>query len=474
MGGADCPTHASSVFESRFDIRLINSNLGPMYKFVVLLSSSLLLISCQKEASRLTKEDLKEVGEISFVSRDFESAIYQDREGEPQGLEYDLIQSYSSYAGVKPKIMIADNISEVLMHLRAGSAHIAAAGLTITESRAEEFLRSRGYQEIEEVVACQSKFKLKKPGELSAVSILVEANSSYVESLKRIQKKHPKVKWETTEEYSSHGILRLIDDDKAECTLIDSNLFKVFRRYYPSARLQFSLDKKKQLGWLMAENQKELKKSVDTWIDRITVSGELKRLIDKHYGFSDRFDAYDLKKYRERINSRLPKYRKLFKEAGKKYNFDWKLLAAVSYQESHWDPQAVSPTGVTGLMMLTQNTAEAMGVKDRTDPRQSVMGGAKYLRSRVQRVPSYIDESDRVWMALAAYNVGFGHLTDARAIAAILGLNPNRWLDVRTALPRLANKKYNRLTRYGYARGIEPVIYVRRIRDYYDILEKEM
>ncbi len=139
-------------------------------------------------------------------------------------------------------------------------------------------------------------------------------------------------------------------------------------------------------------------------------------------------------------------------------------------QSPHWDPQARSKTGVRGLMMLTQNMAKAMGVSDRLDPAQSIKGGARFLALILEQLPDSIQGNDRYWFALAAYNVGPGHLEDARKLTKQAGLNPNRWSDVRSILPRLSQKQWYSQTRYGYARGGEPVHFVNNIRRYYDIL----
>ena len=155
----------------------------------------------------------------------------------------------------------------------------------------------------------------------------------------------------------------------------------------------------------------------------------------------------------------------MFKQAADKYELDWKLLAAIGYQESHWDPEAVSPTGVKGLMMLTQVTADSMGVDNREDPKQSIPAGARYFKRLHKRLKS-IQEPDRTWFALAAYNVGYGHLLDARRIVRRQGGNPDRWVDIKEALPLLAQRKWFSQVPHGYARGWEPVQYVSNVRNY--------
>ena len=146
------------------------------------------------------------------------------------------------------------------------------------------------------------------------------------------------------------------------------------------------------------------------------------------------------------------------------------LLAALAYQESHWDPQATSQTGVRGIMMLTQNTAESLGVDNRLNPAEAIDGGARYLADRHQRLPDTLPEPDRTYLALASYNIGRGHVLDARQLARELGKNPNSWEDMKDVLPLKADKRYYPQTRYGYARGYEPVHYVQRIRNYQDVI----
>lgn len=170
------------------------------------------------------------------------------------------------------------------------------------------------------------------------------------------------------------------------------------------------------------------------------------------------------------MRARLPRYVVMFKHEARRYDLAWQLLAAQAYQESLWNPRAVSPTGVRGIMMLTRNTSSAYGIENRHDPRASISGGARHFARLMKRVPAAIQEPDRTWVALAAYNVGMGHIKDARRLAARLGKDPNRWSSLREVLPLLAQKKYYESLPHGYARGWEPVIYVKRIRAFERLL----
>jgi membrane-bound lytic murein transglycosylase F len=181
---------------------------------------------------------------------------------------------------------------------------------------------------------------------------------------------------------------------------------------------------------------------------------------------------YDRKVFVKHLKTRLPKYRKHFKKAAKQEKLPWKLLAAQAYQESHWNRRAKSPTGVRGIMMLTRRTAASLGIKNRLDPEKSIHGGAKYLARMQKRIPRAVVKTDRTLFALGAYNVGFGHIQDARILARRKNKNPNRWGDMTKVLPLLSQKKYYKSLRYGYARGHEPVKYVERIRAYHSLLKQ--
>ena len=165
----------------------------------------------------------------------------------------------------------------------------------------------------------------------------------------------------------------------------------------------------------------------------------------------------------------LPRYQSLFKQAGERCGIDWRLLAAMAYQESTWNPKARSPTGVRGMMMLTADTADELDV-DRENVAESIAGGAIYLQQIRERLPSQIREPDRTWMALAAYNQGLGHLLDARELAVMLGRDPNRWQNVRAALPLLAEQRWFSKLRHGYDEGQDAVSYVANVSGYYDLL----
>jgi len=269
----------------------------------------------------------------------------------------------------------------------------------------------------------------------------------------------------------SAWLLAEVAEGQIDYTVADSTTVLVNRYFHPDIRVAMDLSQAQSIAWAFrAGEDRSLLERAEAYFATISSNGHIAEIMERYYQHTDRFDYVGTRTFLRHIESRLPRYRAWFEEAAAEYGFDWRLLAALSYQESHWNPHAVSPTGVRGLMMLTLSTAEAMDVEDRNDPEQSIRGGARYLRRVVGKIPERIPEPDRTWMALAGYNVGFGHLEDARRITQIRGLDPDRWAHVRDSLPLLTQARWYKQARFGYARGWEPVRYVDNIRRYYEVM----
>jgi membrane-bound lytic murein transglycosylase F len=265
--------------------------------------------------------------------------------------------------------------------------------------------------------------------------------------------------------------MRMVQDGEIDYAIITSHELELHQAYYPRAKKAFTIGAPQQISWFLPkETDVRLLTRVNAFFQRIEHDGTLLHLKERYFGHLGQLNYVGARTFIQHINTRLPKYDKTFREAADMINVDWRLLAAIGYQESHWRAKAASPTGVRGLMMLTLPTAKEMGVKNRLDPTQSIHGGARYFAKIRARISQTIPEPDRTWFALAAYNVGYYHLEDARMLTEKYGKDPDKWVDVKEFLPLLQQKKYYKQTRYGYARGNEPVIYVQNIRRYFDVL----
>ncbi len=423
-----------------------------------------------------TLEQIKQSGKLVVLSENAPTIWYIDREGNPTGPEYEMLYAFARHLGVEVDFRIKDSLKDIFKDIDAGKGDLAAATITITAERKKKYLFSKPYQDVTQQVVCRrDNVQPESVNDLTGLEITVIAKSSYSELLTELKKTHPDLAWNETSDLTTVQLLESVWEREIDCTVADSNVVDINRRYYPELIAPFNLSREQQVGWLMRAGQDDLKQEIDKWLQTFENSGKLAQLMEKYYGFFRAFDYVDIRKFLKRIDSRFPKYRSYFEVAGEKYNLPFTLLAAQAYQESHWNPKAKSPTGVRGIMMLTINTANAMGVDNRLDPEQSIMGGAKYLARIKQRFASdKVKEPDLTWFSLAAYNIGRGHVRDAQTLARQQGKNPDLWSDIRTVLPLLARKEYYKNLHYGYARGNEPVRYVQRIREYQHILENEI
>jgi len=438
------------------------------WRCALLVLLVLALSACAEDDAYI--KGIQQEGKLVVVTRNAPTTYYVGRDGET-GFEYDLMSAFAEHLGVEVEFVIRDNPGEILAMITAGEADIAAAGLTRTQQRQDRVLFSRSYQDVTQQLVCRrGGAQPSQVADLPGLSIEVPADTSYVEQLNLLQQDYPELSWQVHPEHNTEYLLEQVWQRKLDCTIGDSNIVEVNQRYMPELSVRFELSQPQQLAWALPPQAQGLQRQLNNWLETYRESGQLQALINRYYGFIDVFDYVNTRVFQRKVKTLLPKYQALFQAAGKKYQIDWTLLAAQAYQESHWDRRARSPTGVRGIMMLTLPTAREVGIKSRLDARQSIFGGAKYLADLRSRLPEEIAEPDRTWIALAAYNVGMGHVYDARKLAQQLGINPDLWHEFRDALPLLSQKKYYRDLRYGYARGSEPVRYVQRIRNYHDML----
>lgn len=387
----------------------------------------------------------------------------------PVGFEYDLARQWAKQLKVKLKVVVVDDRNQAIKAVQNGRADFAA-GLGITPKRAQRVRFTQPYFEITHQVIYRTG--RRKPKDFAAISGHLTM-PAYVGSNERLRHTHPNLKFTIDKNANSEELLFRVANKELDYTIADSNLVKLNQRYYPSLRVGFDLGDTSHLAWAFPlQGGSSLYDTAAVFLADFKDSGTMKRIVDRYFGHITRIGFVGGKTFARQVEERLPTYRKDFQTVAKQLGIDWRLLAAVGYQESHWNNDAVSPTGVRGLMMLTNSTAREMKV-DRLNPQQSISGGARYLKGLKERMPSMngqLKEPDKTWMALAAYNIGMGHLMDARRLTQKSSGNPDRWIDVRAALPKLTQERYFSKTKYGYARGHEAVGYVGNIRAYYDIL----
>ncbi len=419
---------------------------------------------------------IKESGTLIVLTRNAPTTWYIGRDGESTGIEHDMIEAFAAHLGVKTEFRIKETVPEILDALEQGEGDLAAAGLTIFDERKQRFRFGPAYQDVTQQVVCRrDNVQPEEVESLIGLNIKVLADSSYARRLQTLKlTQYPELEWTETEDKTTEQLMQDVWERKLDCTVADSNIVDINRRYFPELIAPMNLSKSQSLGWAMPQQSKALQTEVSKWFQQFHDNDHLASLLEHYYGFFEAFDYVDIQTYLRRIDDRFPRYQEYFRLAAEKYNVPYSVLAAQGYQESHWNAKAKSPTGVRGIMMLTLNTARAVGVENRLDPKQSIFGGADYLSRMMNRFSDEVTGEDRIWLALAAYNIGRAHMHDAQTLARKQGLSPHHWRDIKQVLPLLAKKKYYKDLKYGYARGTEPIRYVQRIREYQHVLENRL
>ncbi|MCP5277263.1 MAG: membrane-bound lytic murein transglycosylase MltF [Thiobacillus sp.] len=413
-------------------------------------------------------------GELVVGMRNSPTTYYTDQAGEPTGFEYDLAAHFAQKHGWRMRLVLEDDLEALLEAVRAGRVHMAAAGLTATEERKRRLAFGPAYGEVKEWVVCNAN--VQPPRSLVNMADLrleVVAESSHADYLKSLARKYPDLRWVEIKTQGSEELLERVDLGLSDCTVSDSDSLAVAHNFHPNLRDAFVLRAGMPQAWAMRQGvDVGFSRKVSTFFRDIRKSGEVDTLRERYFGHVDRLRDADVIGILERRTTQLRELVAHFHEAQRETGLDWRLLAAIAYQESQWDAHAVSPTGVRGIMMLTEDTADRMGVKNRLDARESILGGARYIILLRDGLPEDIPEPDRTWLALAAYNIGQGHLEDARRLARKLGRDPDNWRDMKATLPLLARSQYNSTLKYGFARGGEARAFAENVRIYYDILSR--
>lgn len=412
-----------------------------------------------------------ESGELVIATRNGSTTVYEGRDG-LTGFEYDLSHRFATSLNVTSRYIYADSLEDVLNLVETGQANLAAASLAITEPRKELVSFSTPYMQVNEVIVCRrGGVRPKTLKALAETNLVVTEGSSYVVHL-RAAMNGADLSNLVLDEASPEELMRQVWEKRIECTIADAPMFDVTRRVYPGLVSSLVLTPDQPLAWALPSDADELKKAVDDWLAAEKKKGEIKKLTFQHFDFFPKFNFTDMAQFRKDIENVLPTYKETILDVAEEHELPWELVAGIGYQESHWRPNAKSPTGVRGFMMLTKATAKELGVEDRLDPDQSIEGGARYFSKQLARIPEDVKGNDRYWFALAAYNMGMGHVYDVRALAEKLGLDKSSWQDVRAILPKLTQKKYNKDLRYGYARGHEAKRYVAQVRSFWRILDE--
>lgn len=384
------------------------------------------------------------------------------------GLDYELAQQFADYLGVKLKITVRQNISQLFDDLDNGKADMLGAGLVYNSERVKNYQPGPSYYSVSQ----QLVYRVGSPrprtlANLNADQLAIAPGHVAINDLQSLKEsKYPDLSWRVDEKRGTTALMQAVIDGDLSYTIADSVAVSLFQRVHPELAVALDISDEQPVTWFSVKGEdNSLSAAMLDFFNNINEDGTLARLEEKYLGHGNDFDYVDTRTFLRAVENVLPDLQPMFEKYARQ--IDWRLLAAIAWQESHWDPQATSPTGVRGMMMLTRNTAQSLGLTDRTDAEQSVNGGMRYLQDMMNKVPDSVPKDERIWFALAAYNMGYAHILDAIALTKKQQGNPNSWADVKQRLPLLSQKSYYSRLKYGYARGHEAYAYVENIRKYH-------
>lgn len=395
------------------------------------------------------------------------SQLRHDREA--FGIDHDLIQAFAERYNIKTRFVVLPNEDAVLQALSKGEGDLAAARLR-TPRHSSGFLTSPAYEETYLSLYCHRKSQVLHIRDLKNKKVSLLSKDNYQGLSERLRQFSPGVQVDVKKDIKTETLIAGVSQRKSDCAIAENFSGDFYSRYHGQIEKVSALTEPYSLSWLLRPDNQDLLRLLRSWYQQAYRDDEIMRTLDRYKTYLVQLDKNDIAQFFKRTQTILPSYKQHFRRAAAEYDLPWQLVASVAYQESHWNPEARSFTGVRGLMQLTSETAEHLGVDDRTDPVQSIQGGSKYIRILLDRMPEDLNSKDRLALALAAYNVGLAHLKDAQKLAEKMGRNPYSWHHLKEVLPLLADPDYADELEYGPARGYETVDFVERVKSFYNLM----
>ena len=399
-----------------------------------------------------------------------DSVFFQEASGEEEasGIEHDLAQAFADDLHVKVRFILAHDAAELIDLVRQRKVHFAAAA-PATTGAADVRYTAPLRESRELLVQHADGTPLDDIESLAGHGVEVLPGAPELQSIRQLQSQ---LAIAEVPEAGEIDLLARVAGRRAELAAVDRAHYDVAVNFYPDLAIARELPEIVAYVWAFHAEDTALLAKAEALLARLRSDGTLARLNDRYFGHIKRVGANNMAQFLQYMQTRLPHFRHEFHQAQVLTGLDWRLLAALAYQESNWDPLATSPTGVRGMMMLTEDTADRLRVSNRLDPHQSILAGARYLADLIDAMPEEAESPDRNWLALAAYNLGQGHFNGAVAIAKGLKRDPTSWYEMKQVLPLLARPQYYNRLKSGRARGGEAVIMVENIRNFYNVLTR--
>lgn len=416
--------------------------------------------------------DYKTLGELRVATRHDAISYVAGEADEASGFEHDLVVELGRRLEVPVRFVVYADSTRAVDAVLKGQVHMAAAALGRNDRLPLAW--SAPLRKLDYVLVGRSDTPdIDDEADLEGRNISARNGSLQANALAELRKRRPAIALSLPLRQSDQALLERVANGDIDLLATDRAHFALAAQIHPELTVKYELALESVIAWaLPLSGDAGLGDALGQFLADAEESGLTARMADRYFTYVRRITDADAETFLQRMTTRLPAFRQHFEDAQAETGIDWRYLAALAYQESHWDPLARSRTGVRGMMMLTANTADSLGVTDRLDARASILGGARYLAMLRDRLPEKIAEPDRTWIATAAYNLGMGHMNGARAIARGKHKDDTSWWDMKSVLPLMSRPEYAARLKSGPARGGEAVIMTENIRNYFGMLER--
>ncbi|MFP4309258.1 MAG: transglycosylase SLT domain-containing protein [Desulfococcaceae bacterium] len=432
------------------------------------------LLACEKPAPTSPLETVLETGRITLVTR-YGPTTYFSYRDRPDGFEYQLARAFADYLGVELAVHVAPGWTDIRRALSEIPGAFAAPGLPLPGDGIPDLAATAPYLTLRHhiILGPAVPEAVESPADLAGQTVHLPARSAAEPVLEALRRDGLAVEVRIHPDLPGEELIRQVAAGTLPATAAPGHVALLNRRYYPETRIAAPVGPPRRLRWLAPEDGTALLARMEEFFVAARRTGRFQEIYDRHFDAPPPPQTLAVEPFLRGMAEKAGPFLPHIQSAAAEHGFDWRLIAAQIYQESRFRPDARSPAGAVGLMQLMPDTARNLGVADIRNPAENIAGGVRHLRKLYNFFDGAAGEADRLRMALAAYNVGQGHLLDARNLARRQGRDPERWAVLAETLPLLRDERYYRDALYGYCRGTEPVNYVRRITAYADVLRRE-
>ena len=414
----------------------------------------------QNDLKRIKKND-----QINIAIRFGPTSYYQIK-NKNIGYTYNITKEFAKYLGVDLIIHPIDNTEKALSYLNTRKVDILA-----DYGVYENVNLSYVYNKVNLYIVYNSIYSNKPANKENIKDNSIEIINSPIITKSLLEHDIASTKININYEKNIDAIINALRVGEVKYTILNSDELMIYQKYFPEIKIAFQIKTDSPITWALPKDTGSgIENKISEFFTEMLKTNKISLIHRNHFSDKLNYSFVGSKSFINDLVNIFPLYEFYFKKYSKQYNHDWRLLASIGYQESRWNKDAVSYTGVRGLMMLTKDTSRELGIEDRTNPIQSINGGAKYLNKLLKKIPDNINPKEKIWFAIGAYNIGLGHINDAIILANQDNIIIKNWSEIEPYLLKLSQSKFYKKTKYGYARGWETVKYVQNIRQYYDIL----